>query len=164
MTTWTDIDASRLEPGKPIRSIDGLALRDNPIAITEGASGAPKIAEPAMGDASVATRAIVNGAVTNAKIANGAVTSSKLAVTASETNWVLGRAAGGVIGAVGTYALLLPRRSEGTSGPNGVISAAHLAYTSASGETYASLSPSGTWRNMGNAPTTSSVSLWLRIA
>lgn len=43
MATWTDIDDSRLEPGKPIRSVDGLALRDNPIAIAEGAEGAPKV-------------------------------------------------------------------------------------------------------------------------
>lgn len=42
MTTYTSIPNSSLEPGKPIRSIDGLALRDNPIAITEGAAGAPK--------------------------------------------------------------------------------------------------------------------------
>jgi len=42
MTTFTTIPNSSLEPGKPIRSIDGLALRDNPIAITEGAAGAPK--------------------------------------------------------------------------------------------------------------------------
>ena len=43
MATWTDIDDARLEPGKPIRSVDGLALRDNPVAIAEGAEGAPKV-------------------------------------------------------------------------------------------------------------------------
>jgi len=43
MTTYTTIPNSSLEPGKPIRSIDGLALRDNPAAITEGADGAPRI-------------------------------------------------------------------------------------------------------------------------
>lgn len=43
MATWTTITDAALEPGKPIRSVDGLALRDNAIAITEGASGAPKI-------------------------------------------------------------------------------------------------------------------------
>lgn len=43
MATWTTVPDASLEPGKPIRSIDVLALRDNPIAITEGAAGAPKI-------------------------------------------------------------------------------------------------------------------------
>jgi hypothetical protein len=43
MATWTTLPDAALEPGKPIRSIDGLALRDNPIAIAQGAAGAPKI-------------------------------------------------------------------------------------------------------------------------
>jgi hypothetical protein len=43
MATWTTLPDASLEPGKPIRSIDGLALRDNPVAITEGATGAPRI-------------------------------------------------------------------------------------------------------------------------
>jgi hypothetical protein len=48
MATWTEIDDSRLEPGKPIRSVDGLALRDNPVAIAEGAENAPRIYTAAM--------------------------------------------------------------------------------------------------------------------
>lgn len=43
MATWTDIADSLLEPNKPARGIDAMALRDNPIAIAEGAPGAPKI-------------------------------------------------------------------------------------------------------------------------
>jgi hypothetical protein len=43
MADWTNIPNSSIEPGKPIRSIDGIALRENPIAIAEGAPGAPKI-------------------------------------------------------------------------------------------------------------------------
>ena len=43
MATWTDIPNSSLEPNAPARSIDALALRDNPVAITEGASGAPRV-------------------------------------------------------------------------------------------------------------------------
>lgn len=43
MATWTNIPDSVLEPGKPARSVDALALRDNPIAIAEGAAGAPKV-------------------------------------------------------------------------------------------------------------------------
>ena len=48
MATWTTITDAALEPGKPIRSVDGLALRDNAIAIAEGAAGAPKIKNAAV--------------------------------------------------------------------------------------------------------------------
>ena len=50
MTTYTSIPNSSLEPGKPIRSIDGLALRDNPIAIAEGDASAPRIQTAAIQD------------------------------------------------------------------------------------------------------------------
>jgi len=43
MTTFTTIPNSSLEPGKPIRSINGLALRDNPLAIIEGDATAPRV-------------------------------------------------------------------------------------------------------------------------
>ena len=43
MADWTTIPDASLEPGKPIRSVDGLALRDNPVAIAEGAAGAPRV-------------------------------------------------------------------------------------------------------------------------
>lgn len=48
MATWTTLPDASLEPGKPIRSIDGLALRDNPVAITEGAVGAPRVQDAAL--------------------------------------------------------------------------------------------------------------------
>lgn len=48
MTDWTTIPNSSLETGKPIRAVDGRALRDNPIAISEGATGAPKIQPEAL--------------------------------------------------------------------------------------------------------------------
>jgi hypothetical protein len=61
MADWTTIPDSSLEPGKPIRAIDGLALRDNPIAIAQGAVGAPRIATaalfpPSAGDAHIIMR------------------------------------------------------------------------------------------------------------
>jgi hypothetical protein len=43
MADWTNIPNSSVEVGKPGRTIDALALRDNPIAIAEGAPGAPPI-------------------------------------------------------------------------------------------------------------------------
>ena len=41
--TWTTLADSLFDPGQPIRSIDGLALRDNPLAITQGYPGAPQV-------------------------------------------------------------------------------------------------------------------------
>ena len=48
MTDWTTLPNSSLETGKPIRAVDGRALRDNPIAIAEGSTGAPKIQPEAL--------------------------------------------------------------------------------------------------------------------
>lgn len=42
-TTYTAIPNANLEPGQPARSIDALSLRDNPDAIAEGSSGAPRV-------------------------------------------------------------------------------------------------------------------------
>lgn len=53
MVNWTNIPTDRIEPGKPIRAIDGLALRDNPIAIAEGAPGAPRIQGAALDNVSI---------------------------------------------------------------------------------------------------------------
>lgn len=43
MADWTNIPNASIEPDAPARSIDALAFRDNPIAIAEGAAGAPRI-------------------------------------------------------------------------------------------------------------------------
>lgn len=43
MTTWTTIPDTSITTGQPIRAVDGRALRDNPVAIAEGATGAPRI-------------------------------------------------------------------------------------------------------------------------
>lgn len=48
MTTWTTIPNANLDPDAPARSVDALALRDNPIAIAEGATGAPKVRTAAL--------------------------------------------------------------------------------------------------------------------
>ena len=46
--SWTNIPNGNLAIGAPIRSIDQLALRDNPIAIAEGATGAPRVRAEAL--------------------------------------------------------------------------------------------------------------------
>ena len=100
MADWTTIPDSSIEPGKPIRSIDGLALRDNPVAIAEGAVGAPKInpieAMAHLGAVgAVGTYAWLGETTTTATAAGGTRAGSGLryagnASTASYTNDLVG--------------------------------------------------------------------------
>ena len=59
MADWTTIPDASLEPGKPIRSVDGLTLRDNPVAIAEGAAGAPRIQTSALAPPTAGTAHII---------------------------------------------------------------------------------------------------------
>lgn len=85
MATWTTIPDSSLEPGKPIRSIDALALRDNPIAIAEAASGAPSIVlaaiQGALGNrvhAEIGTVAVAYNSTTTNYASNATIAGSSL--------------------------------------------------------------------------------------
>lgn len=49
MADWTTITETATDPDAPVTSSLLKALRDNPIAIAEGASGATRIDQPAMG-------------------------------------------------------------------------------------------------------------------
>ena len=53
MADWRDIPNESIEPDAPVRSIDGFALRDNPIAIAEGAPGAPRVQSDGIGENAV---------------------------------------------------------------------------------------------------------------
>ena len=55
MASWTSIPDSSLDPDAPVTSELAYAWRDNPIAITEGASGAPRIQQAAMMDPTAGT-------------------------------------------------------------------------------------------------------------
>jgi len=50
MTDYTDIALSALLPGEPWTSGKALAVYENPIAIAEGAEGAPRVQAAAMAD------------------------------------------------------------------------------------------------------------------
>lgn len=150
MATWTDIGDTFLEPGKPVRSVDGLALRDNPIAITEGAAGAPKI---------------VNAAVTN-----GTLGAEKFQTGTAERDWVLARCSGASVGALGTYALLRID-AGGALSPGSTIAGSDLAYVNAEGVATGVPPdrPSGTWRVMGyveasTEPSPNRTTVFLRIS
>ena len=184
MATWTTIPDSSLEPGKPIRSIDTLALRDNPVAIAEGAAGAPKVQPEGMlfyptqqGGGS--------GMLTN-KIYIGWNGSSILGQVDASPQGAICMSGYGV-GAVGTYAFLGETTST-TTEVGATRAGSFLRYSGAvktsAWNTSTSLAssqsmygqsvntaPAGTWRAMGYAKGgvlgESSVypaTLWLRIA
>lgn len=71
MAAWTNIPSGNLAPGQPLTSAEVLALRDNPIALAEGAAGAPLITGT-QGPV-VSTGGLFNGSVSNAKIANKSI-------------------------------------------------------------------------------------------
>ena len=144
MATWTTITDAALEPGKPIRSVDGLALRDNVTALAEGAAGAPKIQ--------------------NAAVNTGVLGAEKFQTGTTERDWVMGRTSNAAGGAVGTYAFaqveagFTPGFGDSISGS--VLSPSNVALNTSG-------SVSGTWRCMGSTDGTlgsESTTLWLRIS
>ena len=147
MATWTTIPDRSLEPGKPIRSIDALALRDNPVAIAEAAPGAPPVSLAAI----VAALASVPVGSIGSYAFLGDTTSTTTAVGATRAGSFLRYS-----GAVKT-------------------SAWNTSTSIASSQTMTGQSvntaPDGTWRAMGYAKggviSDNSVypaTLWLRIA
>lgn len=155
MTTFTTIPNSSLEPGKPIRSIDGLALRDNPISMFEGDASAPKLADAAL----------------------------STTVTNAGRDWVLARTATLAIGSVGSYAFLAPPASGASNvgyDPNSTAAGSSLRYAggrstyrTAGDDAISGTSPSGTWRCLGRSQRIHDSctgqyfiygSLWIRIS
>ena len=161
MTSYTTIPDTDIDADSPLTVSLLTLIRDNPIAITEGATGAPK----------VQTAGITDYAVTTVKLATGEQ------MTTSNVN---GAIAGSSVGAIGTYAFLLETVSGGTYIPGATLSGSSLVYAgtqntnavtdgSVQACAYAT-GPSGTWRCMGYADYTSTggnhygTTLWLRIS
>lgn len=137
MTAYIAITDPETDPDAPLTATLAKKWRDNPIAITEGSAGAPKIQDAAL-DTGVATGA--------------------------GQTWVALRTAGLGTGGVGTYALL--RFDTLTTAAAGTTHAgSSLRYADAQGNT--SGTPGGTWRLMGqtlSANAETSTSLFLRIS
>ena len=154
MATWTTITDAILEPGKPIRSVDGLALRDNVTALAEGAAGAPRIENAALDTDSV----------TNVKVVNVTLGAEKFQTGTTERDWVMGRTSNAAGGAVGTYAFALAGAGP-ASGFGASISGSRL--TPSNVAVNPSGYVSGTWRCMGSTDDgigSVSTTLWLRIS
>lgn len=165
MATWVNISNSNLQPGAPARSVDAIALRDNPIALAEGAPGAPRIQ----------TAALDNLIVTNDKVANATLTGSKLAGNTVHWNRLEAASIYAGIGAVaaggiGSYAMVA--RSINAGGAAMVwgqaVAGSLLVPSNSIGTNAGTLANvlTGTWRILGSgmAPGTSETTLALRIA
>ena len=91
------------------------------------------------------------------------VTGSAGSVTSLTASQVGAALAGLTIGDVGTVAMMKVA-TPATANPGGTVSGSNLDYSDASGITH-NLTPSGTWRCWGYAPTAnSSVSVFVRIS
>lgn len=90
MTTYSAIAASEIDVDSPITTGLMTKIRDNPIAITEGSSGAPKIQTAALeqtgGSEAVTTATIRAGAVGNTELASAAVKQGNLSTTDEENS------------------------------------------------------------------------------
>ena len=153
MASWTDIPNSSLETGAPARSVDALAFRDNPIAIAEGATGAPRILNAAINDYPFGAEDFQTGT--------------------DETAWVVGRYAGVSANQIGSICISATFTAKG-----GTIAGSLLKYASSVSSfdesffNYTSLGMSGTWRSLGgscsyegfNALLTHQSCLYVRIA
>ena len=146
MADYTDLPDTAVGIGGIPSGTTVTALRDNPIAIAEGAVGAPRI---------------VNEAITDATIG-----SEKFQSGTTEVDWVAGRVAGVSFGAVGSYALIRWSVAGSPPATGGTSSGSNLRYVSASGD-IGGATPSGTWRMMGYSGDGSAqqeTTLWLRIS
>ena len=151
MADWTELPNSSLESGAPIRAVDGVALRDNPIAIAGGATGAPKIA--------------------NAAFTDGTIGAEKFQAGTTEKNWINARIAGTTALSIGSMTSAYYQSNPITSlARNATTSGSNLYAYDTNTSSYESIGLSGTWRAMGSAEhygTSSNLQgaiLWLRIA
>lgn len=120
MADWKDLPDSALDPDAPVTSELAYAWRDNPIAIAEGAVGAPRILDAAL-----------SGVVTNAG-----------------RDWVMNRTAALVAGAIGSY--VFATYTGGVSiGFGDTVSGTEIRTSNAAGAP-STATLTGQWRCLGN--------------
>ena len=139
MADYRTIADAEVDPDAPLTSSLGYAWRDNPLAIAEGATGAPRILDAALGST----------------------------VTPAGTTWVMNRIIPRNAGGIGTYVLATTASGAGAYSINDTLAGASLTPSSADGAPSGSGSLNGTWRLHGlitGASVPGGVSLWQRIS
>lgn len=130
---WTNISNALVSAGALPFASTIQALRDNPVAIANGDSGAPR----------VQTAAIQDSAVTTAKLAG-----SERMTTANVT----GQMAGMTANAIGVPCLMGSPRTAGsvrTFEPNSTIAGSELRFSSADATVLSAYGGVGIWRCLG---------------
>lgn len=158
MADWLTIPNESVDPDSPALAALFRALRDNPVAIAEGAAGAPRMQDAAFTDNSIRPQILNNGAA-----------------------WVAANVIAFGIGGVGTYAFLVgtaPSYSPGdTEAGSNLFYVGAAAAISSDGSAGSATAPtsggiSGTWRCQGNTGNEGGLelgasfgaTLWVRIA
>ena len=140
MADWTVITDASLDPDAPLTSELAYAWRDNPIAIAEGAAGAPRILDAALGTTP----------------------------TNAGRNWVAQRTVTASASGVGQYAFLRVLGSAGYNPGDTVDASVTGLQWAGSGPTAGSNVSTGVWRCQGFISAGSGVSerstLFLRIS
>lgn len=140
MADWTGIADSSLDPDAPLTSELAYAWRDNPIAIAEGAAGAPRILDAALGTTP----------------------------TNAGRNWVAQRTVTASASGVGQYAFLRVDGSAGYGPGDTVDASVATVRWNGSGSANGPIISTGVWRCQGFIATGSSgtdrATLWLRIS
>lgn len=138
MADYFAIPDSALDPDAPVTSELAYALRDNPIAIAEGAAGAPRIADVALA-----------GGVTGAGV-----------------SWVGNRYSQLGAGAVGSV-IMARKVVTGVISFGGLIAGSSLRVTNVTASDVLG-TPDGTWRCLGYAGAASgdaaATTIWLRVS
>ena len=84
MAEWTNLPDQ--EPGDPGLASWANGVRDNPVAIAQGASGAPRIETNGINNSAVTTAKISNNNVTQAKLSSSSVGRSQLRTSTNSTS------------------------------------------------------------------------------
>lgn len=136
MADYFAIPDSALDPDAPVTSELAYALRDNPIAIVEGAAGAPRIQDGALGG--------------NATPYGG--------------SWIAARTSFVGAGAVGSYVFAV-RSSAGETPLGGIVSGASLNASNVATEFGVALSGSWRCMGFASGTVgAGSTTLWLRVS
>lgn len=137
MTTYTAIPNGDIDQDSPVNQTLMTLLRDNPIGMFEGATGAPRLEDAALGSTA----------------------------TAAGADWARNRIALHNYNEIGTY-ILAEYTVAGSINPGTVVPGSNLNPTNA-GQISIGLALSGAWRCMGyvqSAVSAGQSTLWLRVA
>lgn len=142
MADWTP--PTLISVDQPITAEQGNMFQYNPVAITEGAVGAPRIQDAALGST----------------------------VTAAGSAWVQARLAGSTAGGVGSLAFAIWNLGGGSTTIleyGNTVAGSQLRPTNVTGAIGATVSLSGTWRCLGRAvyagtSDQQSITLFMRVS